>query len=246
LRFGIQGGRTTTFHNPVALQTDSVISVGAVNSIGVIDQAVTGPGGLTKQGDGKLTITNALSGWGGDTTILSGPTTGISTLSLSNPILADGRDLYTSATRTALDLNFAATDTIRSLFLDGTPQPVGLYGAIGSPATDTEVAWITGTGELNVTTLPVVGLPGDFNSDGKVDAGDYGTWRKNETANAALPNDNGLTTQSDRFNLWRANFGNPPGSGSGLGATAIPEPATFVLLMLIAPFFAGRNFGRTR
>ena len=44
----------------------------------------------------------------------------------------------------------------------------------------------------------VAGLPGDFNSDGKVDAGDYATWRKalrKPTApNAALANDGGLGT----------------------------------------------------
>ncbi|MCI0335765.1 MAG: PEP-CTERM sorting domain-containing protein [Planctomycetes bacterium] len=73
------------------------------------------------------------------------------------------------------------------------------------------------------------GLPGDFNEDGKVDAADYVRWRKNETANNPLPNDNGLATQADRFNLWRANFGNMSGSGSGAGAAAMPEPATYLL-----------------
>src|SRR6185295_1660174 len=70
------------------------------------------------------------------------------------------------------------------------------------------------------------GLLGDFNSDGKVDAGDYATWRKNETPNAALPNDNGVGNQAARFDLWRANFGNPPGSGSGLAGTQVPEPTS--------------------
>ena len=32
------------------------------------------------------------------------------------------------------------------------------------------------------------GLAGDFNNDGKVDAGDYATWRKN-SGNASLPNE---------------------------------------------------------
>ncbi len=73
-------------------------------------------------------------------------------------------------------------------------------------------------------------LLGDFNSDGKVDAGDYVTWRKNDTANATLPNDNGLTTQADRFNLWRANFGNPPSAGSSLEGANVPEPGALALL----------------
>ena len=37
---------------------------------------------------------------------------------------------------------------------------------------------ITGSGLLNVTTLPVVGVPGDYNNNGVVDAADYVLWRK--------------------------------------------------------------------
>jgi hypothetical protein len=84
--------------------------------------------------------------------------------------------------------------------------------------------------DLQVTAA---GLPGDYNSDGKVDAADYVVWRKNETANNPLPNDNGLTTQAARFDLWRGNFGNMSGSGSGAGSTnnnSVPEPGSLALL----------------
>jgi len=263
LNFGvIVTGRTMTFHNPVELQSDSTISVeawvpssgiqyGVPGTTGVLDNVVSGAGGLTKHGDGKLSITNAGSGWGGDTHILTAPSdssspfgAGLSVLSLSNPILPDAKDVYLSATRTALDLNFAATDTIRSLYIDGVAQATGTWGKVGSGAAHVS-ALITGNGLLNVVGV-IVGVPGDFNSDGKVDAGDYATWRKNDTANATLPNDNSVGNQGARYTLWRGNFGNPPGSGSGLGATAVPEPATFVLFMLIFPFFLGRTRGRTR
>jgi hypothetical protein len=76
------------------------------------------------------------------------------------------------------------------------------------------------------------GLDGDFNDDGKVDAADYVVWRKNETANAALPNDDGLTTQAERFNLWRSNFGDMAGSGGGVGSSSVPEPSTGLLLVM--------------
>jgi hypothetical protein len=88
---------------------------------------------------------------------------------------------------------------------------------------------------------------GDFNNDGKVDAGDYVTWRKEVDTGGtdALANDDGLGTPvgAAHYTLWRSNFGNPPGSGSGLGeASAIPEPASVVLLVIgLAAFCARRR-----
>jgi hypothetical protein len=76
--------------------------------------------------------------------------------------------------------------------------------------------------------VEVAGLPGDFNSDDIVDAADYVVWRKNETDNSPLPNDNGLTTQAERFDLWRNNFGAQGGGGAVAGS--VPEPSTLALL----------------
>jgi hypothetical protein len=89
-----------------------------------------------------------------------------------------------------------------------------------------------GNGEILQFYQPTPpGLPGDFNNDGKVDAGDYVTWRKNDGTNNTLPNDNGLGSPigAAHYNLWRANFGNPPGGGTGLNGAAVPEPATMML-----------------
>jgi autotransporter-associated beta strand protein len=239
LRFGVQATRTTTFHNPVVLQTDSVISVGGLNSIGALDQALTGSGGLTKQGDGKLVLSNASDAYLGDTHILSGPTTGISTLSVTNPIFADGRDVYLSATRTALDLNFGGTDTIRNFYIDGVAQLTGTWGTTGSGAAH-ESALITGSGFLNVAG----GVPGDFNGNGVVDAADYVLWRKGGPLQNEV--DTPGTVNGQDYLDWRARFGNSSGSGSSLAAAAVPEPATLVLFMLIAPLVAVRKLGRTR
>jgi hypothetical protein len=87
------------------------------------------------------------------------------------------------------------------------------------------------------------GLPGDFNSDGKVDAGDYATWRKNQGTNNALANDNGLGTPigTAHYNLWRANFGNPPGSGSGLDGAAVPEPSAWALASIAMLLMAAKR-----
>ena len=66
--------------------------------------------------------------------------------------------------------------------------------------------------------------PGDFNDDNRVDAADYVVWRKNDAANLPLPNDNGLTLQSARYDLWRSNFGEMSSSGARSAAT-VPEPS---------------------
>jgi hypothetical protein len=78
---------------------------------------------------------------------------------------------------------------------------------------------------LNVTGT--AGIAGDYNNNGKVDAADYVLWRKNPGAFGGNP---------AGYNTWRANFGNPPGSGSGLAnaGSAVPEPSTLILMNLAA------------
>jgi poly(3-hydroxybutyrate) depolymerase len=76
--------------------------------------------------------------------------------------------------------------------------------------------------------------PGDFNNNGAVDAADYVVWRKN------------LGTQSS-YDTWRAHFGQPAGSGSGIIANAVvPEPATLMLLMFAAAGWCLRRGGTHR
>jgi hypothetical protein len=61
-------------------------------------------------------------------------------------------------------------------------------------------------------------LPGDFNSDGAVDAADYIVWRKN------------YSDQPAGYNIWRANIGRIAGGGPSI--TPVPEPAAVLLIML--------------
>jgi hypothetical protein len=93
--------------------------------------------------------------------------------------------------------------------------------------------WVNNAGTSFTLVAPPTGLLGDFNEDDVVDAADYVVWRKNETDNNPLPNDDGLLTQVERFDLWRANFGDTPGSGAG-GSAPIPEPASWLMLVMSA------------
>jgi hypothetical protein len=67
-----------------------------------------------------------------------------------------------------------------------------------------------------------LGLSGDFNEDGFVDAADYVVWRKTDGTPA-------------KYNEWRANFGNTLGSGSG-HAAGIPEPTAWNLLSVAVAY----------
>jgi hypothetical protein len=79
---------------------------------------------------------------------------------------------------------------------------------------------------LDATAIAALaaGLPavaGDYNGDRKVDAADYVLWRKSPSACGGSPGGS---------DTWRANFGNPAGSGSGLvRAGSVPEPAGLLL-----------------
>jgi len=88
----------------------------------------------------------------------------------------------------------------------------------GTLTWDTSQLYVTG-----VLTLIGPPLEGDFNADAIVDAADYVVWRKGLGT---------FYTQSD-YNVWRTHFGQTAGSGASAN-TAVPEPATLVMLILAA------------
>ena len=232
------GGITKAFGNVSAAVNLGGTSTGNEVLDVISDGVATGGNNVSiiKSNTSTWTLSGANT-YTGDTKVLGG------TLSIANPYLADAADVYMS-TGANFNLNFSGTDIIDSLFINNASQAAGTWGAIGSGAAH-QTALITGTGWLQVTTF-IAGLPGDFNSDGKVDAGDYATWRKNDGPNATLPNDNGVGNQAARFSLWRANFGNPPGSGSSLSGagSTVPEPSTLALICVAAAFLLKQQ--RTR
>jgi hypothetical protein len=96
-------------------------------------------------------------------------------------------------------------------------------------------------------------IDGDYNGDGFVDAADYVVWRKNNglTGGATIADGDGTgdgNVDDTDYAFWRERFGNPPpGSGSSLGTSNVPEPATTMLLIaaVSAWYAAGSRQGRT-
>lgn len=113
-------------------------------------------------------------------------------------------------------------------FAKGATLSLGhLFNASGNHQ-DLEFQFFLQEGNETLTGLVVYQIPGDFNNDGVVNAGDYIVWR------GGL----GTTYSQSDFDVWRAHFGlarAAAGGGSSASATAnsaVPEPQSLVMLCL--------------
>jgi autotransporter-associated beta strand protein len=118
---------------PVAL------TVGYNNASTTYSGVLSGPGSLIKVGTGTLTLSGANT-YTGDTTVRAG------TLELAQPNLASGSTVAISS-GAALRLNFATTNRVSVLVLNGVNTPVGVYSS------STASPYITGTGSLLVQPI---------------------------------------------------------------------------------------------
>jgi hypothetical protein len=89
---------------------------------------------------------------------------------------------------------------------------------------------------------PALGVAGDYNNNGTVDAADYVAWRKNLNKAGPLLNDITPGVTAADFNVWRTNFGNTLPAGSGaVSASEVPEPPTIVALLSLIAIFSCRR-----
>ena len=104
----------------------------------------------------------------------------------------------------------------------------GGFSTVTLPALAAGLAW--NTSQLYTTGVLSVGLAGDYNNNGAVDAADYILWRKG----APLANevDAPGTVSFPDYTAWRARFGNTSGLGANgtANASTVPEPAPVFLL----------------
>ena len=112
----------------------------------------------------------------------------------------------------AVAVELAPTNQVISF----APTPISLTNifTIGMISGSTLPPYID---NLTLDVTPVtLGTPGDYNANGVVDAADYTVYRDHLVQSETLPNDStpGSVTQAD-YDVWKSNFGNHPGSGSG-------------------------------
>jgi hypothetical protein len=116
-------------------------------------------------------------------------------------------------------INFTTTTDLVGNFYVGYREQLPGVGLTGRPPT--------------FDLFVPVGVAGDYNNNGVVDAADYVLWKnggplQNEVASIG-------TNDAADYDAWRARFGNTTGSGSAAG---VPEPGALGLL-IVAGVVAG-------
>jgi hypothetical protein len=240
--WGYEGGSTSTGRTwrIGALNTSTTFNGLIQDSINAIADG-TRSTNLHKIGTGTLTLTGGNTdpdltpfpnAYTGRTAVEQG------TLSISPAVpdatgyLADTADVLLFSGG-ILNLNFASDpmfpEIIDQLFVNGINVLPGVYGGIGSAAAPGfQLAQITGTGLLQVTTYRI---PGDFNGVDGVNAADLDVWKTAAVATtpagmAAGDTDGDGDADGNDFLIWQRYLGTP---ASTIAASAVPEPASALL-----------------
>jgi autotransporter-associated beta strand protein len=145
----------------------------------------------------------------------------------------DISDLIISTASNGLTINGGTLNlTDSGNMTDGTYSLFAYAGALGGSLENLSLGdtpdgfnySLLDTGTLIQLVVTNIGLPGDFNGDGFVDAADYAVLRKGM----------GSTYNEEHFNEWRTNFGEDSGSGNGSNSVGtVPEPATWALFITV-------------
>jgi hypothetical protein len=243
----VSGGAGATFYDDIDQNgTFRVSNVGSTTSVAVVFGAFSGSGGTTGGGDiffeGDLRPGNSPArvvyannvAFGSSTTLqieLGGTALGTQydqvhidgELSLGGilkvELVGAGAGLFAPAAGDSFDI------------LDWQTLS-GAFSDIQLPPLAGNLIW--NTSQLYTTGVLSVGVPGDYNNDGNVNAADYVLWRKT--------NING----PEGYAAWRANFGTTSGGAggmTGLPSGAVPEPDAMLLAGMAGPLlFLRRRF----
>ena len=124
---GLSGSTAVPLVNAVAAPV--VLTVGNNSGITLYSGVFSGAGGLTKSGAGTLVLAG-INTYSGVTTVGGG------VLRLTTAgALGPNTDVVLNSGSGSLDLAFTGTNVVNALFINGTKQPVGDYGANGTTLT---------------------------------------------------------------------------------------------------------------
>lgn len=116
----------------------------------------------------------------------------------------------------------------------------GIFAAVELPALADDFMW--NTQQLYQDGIVRVVIAGDYNADGKVDAGDYTVWRDllGQTG-AWLAADGDMNGQVDELDyaVWKQAFV-AEHLGSGASLVAVPEPASIAMMLGLLNWLACR------
>jgi hypothetical protein len=148
-------------------------------------------------------------------------------------------------------LSSASTYEMKVTPLDNTAAAVTTTGSLSNPTSTGPIDWIefqffntqssaSSNTDFYIKSMQIIAappaVPGDYNSNGTVDAADYVLWRKHAGQNYQLANEVSNVTPgqvtADDYAAWRLRFGSRA-AGAGAAATigdAVPEPNFLALL----------------
>jgi hypothetical protein len=123
---------------------------------------------------------------------------------------------------------FDAVETRVGISYDDSAQVAYIAHAFNAPlpATFPAPSFYTGPAFNFYLVGETTIISSDYNDDGAVDAADYVVWRRAPNSFGGVPGG---------YNTWRANFGQPSGSGAIFDSppnNAIPEPGRLGMLVL--------------
>lgn len=151
-----------------------------------------------------------------------------------NVVAVDGGADYGSPTLGSINLSAGAHSVTFEHFQNSNEATLELFIAttLGAFTSLNQATW-----ELLVASdlEPPIGLPGDYNDDGVVNAADYVVWRDSLGANSLLNEGEGVSpgvVDGDDYNFWVTQFGNGSGGGSASAAN-VPEPSSLGMMALL-------------
>ncbi len=247
-------GGTVQFAGPSTNQTG-----GEINAI---NAALSFPGGLTNNGKLNLINTtvdgNVTSGAGGSAALVGSNSfgdnltlNGASTLFIDIAGAAPGEfDVVTVGGTATLDGVLSVTLTggfVPSLGAQfevlSASQIIDQGLTLGGPAAGLFTMTIGATG---VILQAGPGLTGDYNGDGRVDAGDYTVWRNHVGQTGGLANDPiGGVIGAAHYLQWKDHYGQSILSSAVNSAPQqVPEPQAWAMLALAVAIQVARARGR--